>query len=327
MPTNKGPSTTSLDDIEHIITDFAEQLELFPDTAFEWRPFVQLINMVGIPGNTREVIYSNQSDGLATKLTEGAKPDLNHAEFERQLVTVEKYGEALGITEEMLEDSRLDEMQAAMEKVTNLMLNRYTERFFNELKTGVYSSTDVPAPIRNKSWANAAAHLYSADHDGTLVAQSQAGHVYNTGSTTLFLGDISLAMRHISEHGFSPDTLMINEAMLQKVVDLAAFTKDIAAVRLVEDIAQMGTVVGRLHGLDVVVVTGGWLDDDEFIVTDRASQPLIFLEKRRMRIDNFPSNQGTLDNFDLTTASVSARFGFDTKTPHKGATVIVTLAV
>lgn len=309
---------------DRILTIFAETIEEFPLERMDIFQFAQIFDRTGQSGNTQEVVYANFSNGLAQELAETEDPDMSHADLSRTLITAKKYGERPAITEEMIEDGRFDEMRLALEHAGNKMLNRYAERFFAELKAGPYGAADVPEPFMNKTWANAAAHSYSADHDANgLVAQSTPGHVYNTGDTKLYPGDISLAIRHIEEHGHSPDTLMVSEALLQQVRDIAGFTKDIVATDLPNELMRMGRPAGRLHGLDVMVVRGGWLDDAEFIVTSRSARPIGYLNKRSLRVDTH-DRADAIGGWDVRATTLSARFGF--KTLWKGATVVATLS-
>lgn len=309
---------------DRILTIFAEDVERFPLADLDIFAYTQTFDRTGSPGNTQEVVYANFSSGLAQEIGETEDPTMSHADLQRKLISTAKFAERPAISEEMVEDGRYDEMALALEHASQKMINRYVERFFEELKTGPYGAADVPEDFMNKSWANAAAHSYSADHDaGGMVAQSTPGHIYNTGSTTLYAGDISLAIRHIEEHGHAPDTLLIGPALMQQIRDIAGFTKDITMTELPNELMRLGRPAGRLMGLDVVVVNGGWLADDEFIVTSKTARPVGYLTKRDLRVDRH-GREDAIGGWDVRAVSLSARFGYETL--WQGATVVATVA-
>jgi len=308
---------------DRILTIFAETIERFPLEQIDIFGYTQIFRRIGAPGNTQEVVYANFGNGLAQEVAETEDPTMSHADLSRKLITVKKYAERPAITEEMMEDGRYDEMQLALEHAGQKMVNRYVERFFDQLKTGPYSSTDIPEPFGQKTWAAAANHLYSADHDGNgLVAQSAAGHIYDTGDTVLYPGDISLAIRHIEEHGYVPDVLLLGPALLQQIRDIAGFTKDIVTTDLPNELQRLGRPAGRLMGLDVVVVSGGWLEDDEFIVAAKNARPVGYLTKRDLRLDQHGADEA-IAGWDVRAVTLSARYGFSLLL--KGAVVVASV--
>ncbi len=287
--------------------------------------FCQAFDRTGTPGNIQEVVYVNFSAGLAAEIAEGADPKMTHQDLLTTQIGVKKFAERPAVTMEMIEDSRFDELKLALTAAGQKMVNRYVYDFFTELKAGPYGTTDVPDAFMNKTWANAAAHLYSAYHDGSgYVAQSQAGHIYNTGAAVLYLGDITLAVRHVEEHGIKPDTLLVSEALMQKVRDLQGFANQVPNTTLPQELARMGMLAGKLVGLDVIVVSGGWLADNQFIVTSKAAKPVGYLTKRALRVDNHDGKDNASIGWDIKALTLSARFGY--KTLWKGATVVVTVS-
>lgn len=323
MASNGMANTGQADGVEHIILGYADQIKTFPLDQLDIFAWCQIYNREGAQGNSEEVVYVNYGAGSPQELAEGAEPQISHQDLLKATITVKKFGERAAVTEEMVEDSRFDEMNLALTAVGQKMINGYVQKFFAELKAGPYGPTDVPDAFMDKSWANAAAHSYSADHAGTLVAQSTPGHIYSTGNAALFLGDITLAMRHVEEHGFTPDTMLISEGMLQKIRDLAGFTKEIVATSIPEELARLGRLAGKLEGMDVVVIKGGRLADNQFIVTSKAAKPVGYLTKRKLRVDTHDKVDGRV-GWDARGVTLSARYGF--KTLWKGATVVVTVA-
>lgn len=318
-----GLQTTAAAEVQHIITIFADTIKEYPLLEMDIFQYCQTFDRTGQAGNTQEIVYVNFSAGLASEVAEGAEPKLTHQDLLSKTMTVKKFAERPAVTAEMIEDSRFDEMKLALTASGQKMVNRYAADFFTALKATPYGSTDVPEAFMNKTWANAAAHLYSADHAGTLVAQSQAGHIYNTGSATLYTGDLTLAQRHCEEHGFTPDTLLISEALHQKVRDLAGFTKDITNNPITPDMAKLGRIQGQLMGMDVVVVKGGWLADNQFIVMSKAAKPVAYLNKRALRVDDHTLAGATV-GWDIKAVTLSARFGFSGI--FAGAVVLVTVS-
>jgi hypothetical protein len=130
-------------------------------------------------------------------------------------------------------------------------------------------------------------------------------------------------MRHVEEHGFTPDTMLISEGLLQKVRDLAGFTKDIMPSTIAEELARLGRLAGKLEGMDVVVLKGGRLADNQFIVMSKAAKPVGYLNKRSLRVDTHDKENGRV-GWDARGVTLSARYGF--KTLWKGATVVVTVS-
>lgn len=323
MADGQGTVTTGQTDINRILTIFSQTIEEYPVEDLPWRQWVQAFSAIGTPGNVQEVNYVNLSGGQLNTVAEGGTPESIFPELFQKTIGVTKKGGRFAITQEMIEDSRFNEIELGLAKLRQLVTNTYTKMYFDELLAGPLGAADTPKDYGFTTWANAAAHSYSADHAGTAVAQSQPGHVYNSGDTKLYLGDITLAVRHISEHGFTPDTMFITPAMTQKLMDLAGFTKDITATSIPEEFARFGKVVGRLEGLNVIELKGGWLAGNSFVVTAASERPVGYLTKRDPRVDTHGEADG-VGGFDVRAVDVSFRAGFETLWPE--ATCVVTLS-
>lgn len=313
-------------DPDRILKIFADDVESFPLMQMDIFGFVQAFNREGSPGNVQEVVYRNFGNGDPQELAEGEDPEMSHADLLSDTLTVKKYGERPAVTMEMIEDGRFDEMALALEHASQKMINGYVNRFFEALKAGPYGSTDIPQPFMNETWANAAAHRYSADHAGADILQSVAGHIYNTGAASLYEGDISLAIRHIEEHGFAPDTILIDLALMQELRDLVGFSKDMVTTDLPQELMRLGRPAGRIYGLDVVVVPGGRLDSKQFIVTSRAARPVAYLNKRGLRVDRHGEGEADQLGWDVRGVTLSARYGFKMLEGLKGSTVVATVS-
>lgn len=309
-----GIGTTGLTDASRIINDYKAAIERFPLAEFDWMPYVA--EYKSATGGTVEITYSNLGSSLLPEVPEGAEPKFTHADLSKLLVTVKKYAIKPAVTVEMIEDSRFDELKEALDVATRSLRNTYVDAFMDELIAGPFSSTDIPDAYGENTWAAAANHLYNADHDGTPVAQSAAGHVYNTAAARLYLGDIALAVRHVREHGFVPDTMIVGMEVAQDLLDLADFVSASISTPANQDLNTLGEVRGTIMGL--VVVLSPWLAPTKFIVTARAAKPLAYVTRRAPRLDT-----GIEKDFDIKALALSARFGF--KTRWKGATVVATV--
>lgn len=310
-----GIATTGHNDVSRIITDYKAQIESFPVKDFDWAQFVRKYESA--TGGSVEITFRNYSAGSIDEVAEGEEPKFVHSELTKISVSVKKFAEKPAITKEMIEDSRFDEIREALDHTTAKLRYTYVKEFMAELRAGPYGSTDIPSDFADRTWANAAAHLYAADHAGSDVNQSQAGHIYNTGAAKLYLGDINLAIRHISEHGFRADTMLISEKGVQQLADMAGFQTAKFDSELNRELLTLGDVRGHIAGLTVIV--SPWVKVSEMIVTSRAAEPIAYVSRRAPTLE-----VGKTPDFDVEVKALSARFGF--KTRFKGATVVATIS-
>jgi len=267
-------------------------------------------------------------------------------------VTVREWGIAVGVTRRMIEDSRFNEVEMALNEARRAV-DRHLEKHVVYALMGIadtnFETIAITAATTEATIVNFATNIYSGfiGDGGTLdagriysyglsdPADLTASHyVDNTGgavSGSFAFADVTNAMNLIAAHGYTADTLFISPkhyATLLNIGDfVTAFTVDqggevgdasnpTTAAMLggspVKDASSTGRV-GSIYGLNVVM--NAWCPTDRYLVYDSKVKPMVYVERRPLTVEE--ANPG----FGIVGSYMSMRYGLKVVRPEVGVVV------
>jgi hypothetical protein len=193
-------------------------------------------------------------------IDEGSTPSYQHTKMRSERVGVKEWGIAVGVTRRMIEDSRFNELELALNEARKAVDRHITDHFIKAV-FGVADTTygtvecsaaggdyNLESEIKNFSnnpsggflgtpaaGSEAAAQL-EIENDGSRVypyagatATNLARSHYITaqegsGDGELALNDLLLAIDRIGQHGYSANTMLISPGHFNSLLKLADFT-------------------------------------------------------------------------------------------------------
>jgi hypothetical protein len=193
-------------------------------------------------------------------IDEGSTPTYQHTKMRSERVSVKEWGIAVGVTRRMIEDSRFNELELALNEARKAVDRHITDHFIKAV-FGVADTTygtvecsaaggdyNLESEIKNFSnnpsggflgtpaaGSEAAAQL-EIEADGSRVypyagatATNLARSHYITaqegsGDGELALNDLLLAIDRIGQHGYSANTMLISPGHFNSLLKLADFT-------------------------------------------------------------------------------------------------------
>jgi hypothetical protein len=192
------------------------------------------------------------------QIDEGSTPKYQHTKMRSERVSVKEYGIAVGVTRRMIEDSRFNEVEMALNEARKAVDRHITDHFIKcvfgigdddygtkTIEDGA-GSFQTEALIKDFSTnphggflsapaagSEAAAQL-EIEADGSRVypyagatAQNLArSHYIDDGDAagSISLGDLLTCIDRIGQHGYSADTLLISPGHFNSLLKLADFT-------------------------------------------------------------------------------------------------------
>ena len=281
------------------------------------------------------------------QIDEGSTPKYQHTKMRSERVSVNEWGLAVGVTRRMIEDSRFNEVEMALNEarrsVDRHLTNHVIYALFGlqdtTLRTGISGATAITATtgegpgtgtitdfsaniyggfIGSGGTVNTG-RLYSyANMDDSLLESS---HYVTAASTSgvISLSDITTAIELIGAHGYNADTIIISPAHYKSLLDLADFQTAMAPSAtgpyVVEETDPfrntLGTgFVGSLYGLKIFV--NAWIPESRFGIFDLSIKPMTYLERRPLTVEE--ANPG----FGIVGSYLSMRYGLKIIRPDTG---------
>ena len=285
------------------------------------------------------------------EIDEGSTPKYQHTKMRSERVSVNEWGLAVGVTRRMIEDSRFNEVELALNEarrsVDRHMTNHVVNALFGltnaTLGTGISGTTSITATTgegpgtgtitdfsANKyggfigsggSVGTGRLYAYANQDDSTL----EASHYVAAASTSgiVSLSDITNAIELVGAHGYNADTIVISPAHYKSLLDLADFTAAVSAVtggqHVVEETDPFRTTigtgfVGSLFGLKIF--TNAWIPESRFGIFDTSVKPMTYVERRPLTVEE--ANPG----FGIVGSYLSMRYGLKIIRPEVGVICI-----
>ena len=283
------------------------------------------------------------------EIDEGSTPKYQHTKLRSERVSVKEWGLAVGVTRRMLEDSRFNEVEMALNEarksverhmtqhVVKMVFGIYDATFNtglsgadideNTLETGAAGITDFSTNIYGGFIASGGSvgtgRIYQYGNvDDSLLQASHYVRAASDTAGTVSLADITNAIKLIGATGYNADTLVISPAHYKSLLDLANFQAAIGAAQVghvVENTQPFDTTVGTgfigtLYGLNVLV--NGYIPQDRFGIFDMSVKPANYVERRALTVEE--ANPG----FGIVGSYMSMRYGLKIVRPDNGVIVI-----
>jgi hypothetical protein len=291
------------------------------------------------------------------QIDEGSTPKYQHTKMRSERVAVREWGIAVGVTRRMIEDSRFNEVELALNEARRAV-DRHLEKHVVYALMGLYDSTlgtglssanigvDSAEGPATSSVTDFSANIYGGfiasggtvgtgrlyDYGLTAADQLQKSHYVTATTATagkLRLADITNAIELIGNMGYNADTIFISPAHYRSLLDLADFTTAINGASVVnpgprDSGGQMGlfeeTAGNGLVGqiYGLNVFTSAWIPASRFGVFDSSVKQMAYVERRALTVEE--ANPG----FGIVGSYMSMRYGLKVIRPETGVIVINT---
>ena len=283
------------------------------------------------------------------EIDEGSTPKYQHTKLRSERVSVKEWGIAVGVTRRMIEDSRFNEVEMALNEARKAVERHMTNHVVNMI-FGIYDATFNTglngANITEATAESGAGSItdFSVNTYGGFIASGgtvgsgriyqygnvddallQASHYVRAGSDTsgtIQLSDLTNAIKLIGATGYNADTLVISPAAYKSLLDLADFQTALGTAQgghVVENAQPYETTVGtgfvgNLYGLKVLV--NGYIPASRFGIFDMSVKPANFVERRALTVEE--ANPG----FGIVGSYMSMRYGLKITRPDSGVICI-----
>ena len=199
-------------------------------------------------GGNIDITFAKPSMAME-QLEEGTTPVYQHTKLRSERIAVKEWGLAIGVTRRMMEDSRFNEVEMALNEARKAVDRHLTQHVTNvifgigdaALGTGISDATitalSTEAQITNFSTtpnsgffgvgATFAGRLDDYANQGVTALAAADGYNDNVGgldATGLSLSDISAAITRMSLHGYSATHLFISPSHYENLLKMADFT-------------------------------------------------------------------------------------------------------
>lgn len=294
-------------------------------------------------GGDIDITFAKPSMGMQ-EINEGNTPKYQHTNLRSERVSVNEWGLAMGVTRRMIEDSRFNEVEMALNEARRAVDRHMTKHVVYAL-LGIQDST-LGTGVDGASIVQATTEANIVDfsdnvYGGFLGAGGavNAGRIYSYGLTSdalltkthyqtaaggagdgeIALADITEAMELIGGHGYTASEIMISPQHYKTLLNMADFTTAIANENRyvldtpVESTSRTG-IVGSLYGLNVVV--NAWCPPDRIFIWDGTQKPMAYVERRPLTVEE--ANPG----FGIVGSYMSMRYGLKVINPASGVVVI-----
>ena len=340
---------------ERVLIDYKDALVDYRTTDI---PVINLFTerMTTDTGGDIDITFGLPSMNME-QIDEGSTPKYQHTKMRSERVSVNEWGIAVGVTRRMIEDSRFNEVELALNEARRAV-DRHLEKHViyallgladTTLGTGIAganigvntaegpatsSITDFSANIYGGFIASGGTvdtgrlYNYALTSDAQLV---KSHYVTATDATAgkLRLADITNAIELIGNMGYNADTIFISPAHYRSLLDLADFTAAIQGASVVnpgprDSGGQMGifedTSANGLVGqiYGLNVYTSAWIPASRFGVFDSSVKQMAYVERRPLTVEE--ANPG----FGIVGSYMSMRYGLKVIRPETGVVVINT---
>ena len=303
-------------------------------------------------GGDIDITFGRPSMGMQ-EIEEGNTPQYQHTNLRSERVTVAEWGLALGVTRRMIEDSRFNEVEMALNEARRAVDRHITKHVMYALLgvgdaalgTGV-SDTDILAATTEATITTFSTNIYSGflGTGGTVNSGrissyglssdddlEESHYVVNTGADGTFaLSDITNALDLIAAHGYMADSIVISPKHYKSLLDLGDFVTAFTAAQGETGAAANPTTaammpgspvrdaastgrVGSIYGLSVTV--NAWCPPGRYLVYDSKIKPMVYVERRPLTVEE--ANPG----FGIVGSYMSMRYGLKVVRPEVGVIV------
>ena len=252
--TNKGAVDGGVG--ERVLVDYKDALGDYKATDL---PVIQMFaqSMTTDTGGDIDLTFALPSMKMES-IDEGSTPSYQHTKMRSERVGVKEWGIAVGVTRRMIEDSRFNEVELALNEARKAVDRHITDHFIKCIfgvadttyMTGISGTADIDATAGDTE--SAITTFLTNPHGGflgsgvtaaTLGAPSTNERVYpyanatnanlvrshyqntsTTGAGDIALVDVLEGIDLVGQHGYAADTLLMSPAHFNSLLQLADFT-------------------------------------------------------------------------------------------------------
>ena len=345
---NSGDGTTSTI-ANRVLVDFKDALVDYKTTSLD------IIGMFCEPmttdtGGDIDLTIAKPSMAME-EIDEGSTPAYQHTLLRNERISVKEWGLATAVTRRMIEDSRFNEVELALNEAKRAVERHVTGHAINAL-LGIYSASfgtgendenlttrtdaqfDTFANNPHGAFFGGAASSndrlveYGEYNTTELTAlnpfSSTAGSHYqestSTGASSIALADITGAIELMGAKGMSPNLILVSPSHYKNLLDLADFTVATTAdspsrggnLGAVDEANRSG-IIGQLYGLKVLV--NAWCPQTRYGIFDTSVKQMAYVERRGVTAEE--ANPG----FGILGSYLSLRYGLKIIRPESGLIV------
>jgi len=339
---------------QRVIVDFKDALVDYKTTSL---PAISLFcePMQTETGGDIDITVSKPSMAME-EIDEGSTPAYQSTNMRNERVSVREWGIAVGVTRRMIEDSRFNEVELAMNEARRAVDRHITKhvmyalfgKYNATLATGA-SSADIEydtteavvelfANAKHGSFFGASPGTAASGSEGRLAeygdydstALNTLGSHYLNSSATVATNDIAMkdltaAMELISSKGGNANLICINPGHVKNLLDMADFTATVTGFET-SRAGDAGTAAESLSGpngngvignlFGMNVLVNAYVPQGRFGVFDTSVKPMTYVERRGMSVEE--ANPG----FGIVGSYMSMRYGLKIVRPENGVIVI-----
>jgi len=289
---------------------------------------------------------------MLEQIEEGNTPQYQHTNLRSERVGVREWGLAVGVTRRMMEDSRFNEVEMALNEARRAVDRHITSHVMKAIFGANAADATFETVAIDENTTETAITTFSTNiyggffGDGTVVNEGRLNQYANVASGTLqrngyvrgssdtaggiALSDVTAGIDRIAEHGYTASHLFISPTHYKSLLDLGDFTSGFYGVAasstagtpttatMMEGSPFKGAasngVVGSLYGLTVVM--NAWIPSTRFGVFDLSTPPAVYVERRPLTVEE--ANPG----FGIVGSYMSMRYGLKVVRPEVGCIFI-----
>ena len=344
---NSGDGTTSTI-ANRVLVDFKDALVDYKTTSLD------IIGMFCEPmttdtGGDIDLTIAKPSMAME-EIDEGSTPAYQHTLLRNERISVKEWGLATAVTRRMIEDSRFNEVELALNEAKRAVERHVTGHAINAL-LGIYSASfgtgenDENLTTRTDAQFDTFANNphgaffgaspssndrlveygeYSTDDLNTLGAHYFASSGTQSGTTRdIAMEDVTQAIELMGAKGMNPDTILVSPSHMRSLLELSDFTVTFATGATGMTAAGAGDaemanrrnsgIVGTLYGLKVV--ESAWCPQGRYGIFDTSVKPMTYVERRGLTVEE--ANPG----FGIVGSYMSMRYGLKIVRPEAGCIV------
>ena len=345
-PTYGILTTTSSGDANRILVDYKDGLKDYKVTDL---PVFQMFTqpMQTDTGGNINLSFIKPSMQMQPG-NEAMNPDYQHTQLRDELLSVKQWSMRIGVTREMMEDSRFNEMALAMTEAQRAVQRHHIGHVIKTvfgIGDTVFGTGISNASITAASTEAALVTFANNPHGGFFAsgatsdnrtdrldefgydnswdtAGNHLSHYVNaTGSSNgdIALSDVLKGIEYIGEHGYEANAIVVSPKHKNTLLGMADFTTVFGTdatkggIDYVNAVSKTG-IIGTLYGLPVFV--SAWVPQNRFGVFDLSVKPVAYVERRPLTIEEGVPGYGIVD------AYLSTRYGLKVIHPETGVVFI-----
>ena len=337
---------------ERVLIDYKEALMDYRVTDL---PVMQFFAdpMTTDTGGDIDITFAKPSMAME-QIDEGNTPQYQHTKLRSERVAVKEWGLALGVTRRMIEDSRFNEVEMALNEARRAVDRHLTSHIVKVIFGANALDTTLGTVAIDETTAESAVTAFATNPQGGFfgtgatfagrldqyadqsLATLQADHSYQRASSdttgAIALSDIAAAITRMSELGYKASHLFMSPGHYENLLKLADFASVFTATQAVSivsggnvmptdpsnnpfsEMLNTGGLVGQIYGLNVVV--NPWVPTTRMGVFDLSTKPMAYVERRPLTVEE--ANPG----FGIIGSYMSMRYGLKVVRPEAGQIII-----